>query len=220
VLVDLGAVDGAEELEELGAERVGGRVLVVGLGRARHDVVLLEVDLADAGDEGDDLDAVGLLEVLLGDRARGDAADGLAGGGAAAAGGGLDAVLLEVGVVRVRGARVEVRLGVVVRALVLVVDEEADGRAEGDAVLDAGLDVDEILFVTLPSPVCEWEWSRVGECWVAYGSGQVALAGAATAELGLDVGLGEDKALVRDMASEATQLTRRHGAHSPEGSPR
>jgi hypothetical protein len=46
-------------------------------------------------------------------------------------------------------ARVEVRLGVVLRALVLVLDEETNRRAKGYAVLDAGLEVDEVLLVAL-----------------------------------------------------------------------
>lgn len=37
----------------------------------------VEVDAANAGDEGDDLDAVGEAQVLLGDGAGGDTADGL-----------------------------------------------------------------------------------------------------------------------------------------------
>lgn len=46
-------------------------------------------------------------------------------------------------------ARVVVRLGVVVRALVLVLDEEADGSAERDASLDTRLDLDGIRLVAL-----------------------------------------------------------------------
>lgn len=44
---------------------------------------------------------------------------------------------------------VEIRLAVVVRALVFVLDEEADGGSEGDAVFEAGLEVDEVFFVAL-----------------------------------------------------------------------
>ena len=40
-------------------------------------------------------------------------------------------------------------LGVIPGALVFVLDEEADGCTERDAVLDTGLELDEILFVTL-----------------------------------------------------------------------
>ena len=48
-------------------------------------------------------------------------------------------------------ARVEVRLGVVLWPLVLVPDEEPDRRAERDAVLDAGLQLHKVLFVSLQS---------------------------------------------------------------------
>jgi hypothetical protein len=53
----------------------------------------------------------------------------------------------------VAGARVVVGFGVVVRALVLVADEEADGSTERDAGLDAGLDLDGIGFVALHAVV-------------------------------------------------------------------
>lgn len=48
-------------------------------------------------------------------------------------------------------ARVEVRLGVVVRPLVLVSDVEPDGRPERHAVLDPGLQLDRVLLVPLRS---------------------------------------------------------------------
>lgn len=48
-----------------------------------------------------------------------------------------------------RGTRVEIRLGVVVRALVLVLDEKADGRAKGDTILNTGLNLDEVRLVAL-----------------------------------------------------------------------
>lgn len=75
--------------------------------------------------------------------------DGLARAAAAATAARLDAVLLEIGPVCVAGAGVEVRLGVVLRPLVLVADEQADGRPEGDTVLDAGLEMHEVLFISL-----------------------------------------------------------------------
>jgi hypothetical protein len=49
----------------------------------------------------------------------------------------------------VGGAGIEVRFGVVVRALVLVFDEEGDGGAEGDAVLGSRLEVDCVFFIAL-----------------------------------------------------------------------
>jgi hypothetical protein len=42
-----------------------------------------------------------------------------------------------------------IRLGVVVRALVLVLDDETDGGTESDTSLDTGLDGDRVGFVTL-----------------------------------------------------------------------
>ena len=40
-------------------------------------------------------------------------------------------------------------LRIIPRPLVLVFHEEANGRTESDAVLDTGLELDEILFVAL-----------------------------------------------------------------------
>lgn len=133
------------------------------------------MDLSNRRDKGDDLDAVGDLQVLLGDGTSSDTADGLTSRRASSTGRGLDTILLEVGVVGVRGARVEVGLGVVVGALVLVADLEGDRRAEGDTVLDTGVDDDKVLLVTR--------------------SGQVGLAGTTASELGLDVSLDELHAL-------------------------
>lgn len=118
-LVDGGTVDALQQAEVLRV-RAGARVLG---GR------WVEVDSADAGDEGDDLDAVGQAQVLLGDGAGGDAANCLAGAAPAAAGRGLDAVLLEVRPVGVRGARVLVDGGVAVALgeLILIHYTKADG---------------------------------------------------------------------------------------------
>lgn len=89
-------------------------------------------DPADAGDEGDDVDAIGQAQVLLGDGAGGDTANCLAGAAPAAAGRGLDAVLLEVCPVGVRGARVLVDGGVavVLGALVFIHHKQADRGAQ------------------------------------------------------------------------------------------
>lgn len=75
--------------------------------------------------------------------------DGLASRATSSTAAGLDAVFGQVGVVGVRRAGVQVRLGVVMRTLVLVLHEEADRGSEGNTVLDTGLDVDEILLVPL-----------------------------------------------------------------------
>lgn len=116
-LVDGGAVDALQQAQVLrvraGAGVLGGR----GVG----------VDAADAGDKGDYFDAVGQAQVLLG-----DAAGYPAGAAPAAAGRGLDAVLLEVCPVGVRGPGVQVDGGVavVLGALVLVEHAQADRGAE------------------------------------------------------------------------------------------
>lgn len=101
-----------------------------------------EVDLAYGRDECDDFDAERDLEILFRDGACRDTTDGLTRAAASAAATGLDAVLLEVRVVGVTGARIQVRFGVIVRALVLVLDEEGDGRAERNAMFNARLKLD------------------------------------------------------------------------------
>lgn len=84
-----------------------------------------EVLVADGGDPRYDLDAEGLGEIFFGDGAGGDTADGFASGAAAAAAAGFDAVLVEVGVVCVAGAGVEVHgaAAVVFGSLVFVADD-------------------------------------------------------------------------------------------------
>jgi len=120
-VVDAAAGDGGDEGEEGG---VGGGGWVLGGG-------VEEVLVADGGDPGYDLDAEGLGEVFLGDGAGGDAADGFAGAAAAAAATGFDAVFVEVGVVCVAGAGVEVHgaAAVVFGSLVFVADDEGYGGA-------------------------------------------------------------------------------------------
>jgi len=49
----------------------------------------------------------------------------------------------------VRRPWVEVGFGIVVRALVLVLDKQADWSSKGDSMLDTRLKLDEIFFVTL-----------------------------------------------------------------------
>ncbi|KAI6756790.1 hypothetical protein HG530_011388 [Fusarium avenaceum] len=72
VLIDLFTGDGLCEAEE-------GRVRAHGIG------VTKELDVSNGGDKGDDLDAVGLLEPLLGDSTSGHASNGLASRAAATA---------------------------------------------------------------------------------------------------------------------------------------
>jgi hypothetical protein len=102
--------------------------------------------LAHRARERHDLHTVDLLQIFFCDRSCCDTADGLPGGGASAARGSLDAILLKVGVVGMRGTGVQVGLGVVVWPLVFVLDVEPDGGAKGDALLDAGLDLDQVGF--------------------------------------------------------------------------
>lgn len=160
------AVDGLEELEVVGV-RARGRVL----GRGGEQVLG-----ADARDEGDDLDAVGQLQVLLGDGAGGHSADRLPCAAPSATGRGLDAVFLQVGPVCVRGSgeHVHGRVAVVLGSLVLVQDQHADRCAQRHAELGAGLDLDTIFLVT-----------RGGNC---------GLAGATSRHLGLDIVFSQEHA--------------------------
>ena len=65
--------------------------------------------------------------------------DGLSGAAPTPTTAGLYTILLKVGVVSVTGARVEVGFGVVVRALIFVLDEKTYGSSESDAMLSARL---------------------------------------------------------------------------------
>lgn len=108
--VDLLARHGLEEVHELRAECVLGRVVVVrrGLGRGRDGG--RQLDLAHGGHKRDDLNAVRELEILLGDRTGRDASYSLAGAATSATAARFDAVLLEVSPVGVAGTRVQIRL--------------------------------------------------------------------------------------------------------------
>ena len=75
--------------------------------------------------------------------------DGLASTAAATSTTCLDTVFFEVSVICVARARVEVCLRVVFWTLILVSDEEPDGRSESNSMFDSGLDLDQILFVSL-----------------------------------------------------------------------
>lgn len=167
----VGAAHG-EELVDLFAGEVLAKAEEGGVG-AHGLGVVKELDVADRGDKGDNLHPIGLLQPLLRDGTGGHARNGLARTTPAAARAGLDAVLLEVGPIRMAGAGVQVDglVAVVLGALVLVGHGEEDGRAERAAVLDARVDRHAVLFVAR--------------------RGDGGLAGAATVELGLDVGFGE-----------------------------
>lgn len=58
------------------------------------------------------------------------ATDGFAGTATSSTAAGLEAILLQVGIIGVTGAGVEVGFGVVMRPLVLVLHEETDRCAE------------------------------------------------------------------------------------------
>lgn len=68
------------------------------------------------------------------------------------------------------GSRVQVRLGIVMRSLILVVDEETDGRSERDAILGSRLDVDEVVLVSLQVGISRESWN--GETRAEYEFGE------------------------------------------------
>lgn len=61
----------------------------------------------------------------------------------------LYTVLLEVCVIGVAGTRVQVSFGIVMRSLILVLNEQSNRGSEGNAMLGPGLDLDEVLLVSL-----------------------------------------------------------------------
>ena len=108
------------------------------------DLALVEpfrLDGAELGEKTHDLDAVHLFQVLLGDGPRRDPHGGLAGRGAAAATVVTLAVLLVIGVVGVAGSEQILDLGVVLGALIGVLDEQPDGGARGLALEHPGEDL-------------------------------------------------------------------------------
>ena len=153
----------------IGAAHGGG----VDLGGRDACGVDRRVDVMDGADPGDALVAgVQGADNLAGDHAGGDASDGFAGGGAASPLPVADAVLRLVGEIGVRGTEHRLHLGVGRGAGILVVDGDQDRGAKGLAVEDAREDAACVLL--LPR------------------GDDVALAGAATVELDLDL-LGGDR---------------------------
>ena len=61
----------------------------------------------------------------------------------------FDTVLLKVGIVGVARAWVQICLGVVVRALILILYKQSDGGAESDTKFCSGLEMNKVFFVTL-----------------------------------------------------------------------
>ena len=116
-------------------------------------------------------DAHGAAQHDAGDGAGGDAHRGFARRGTAAAAIVADAVFQVVGQVGVARAELLGDRGIVARPLVLVLDQQADRRAGGDALEHAGQDADLVGFLPL--------------------GGEFRLARAALVQPGLDVGLGQ-----------------------------
>lgn len=58
-------------------------------------------------------------------------------------------ILFQIGVISMRGTRIEIRLRVIVGTLVFVLDEQRYGCPQGHAMLQARLEVDEVLFRSL-----------------------------------------------------------------------
>ena len=80
---------------------------------------------------------------------------------------------------------VDIYLGIIPGALIFVLDEEANGCAKRDTVLKTGLELNEVLFITLyfhQLNYCAGQLVRH-----TYGSRQVALARTSAGELNLDV---------------------------------
>jgi hypothetical protein len=73
--------------------------------------------------------------------------DCLARAAPSAAGGGFDAVLEEVGEVRVARTRVKIHFRVVVWSLVFVGNHHSDGSAQGVSELGAGVNLDAVFFI-------------------------------------------------------------------------
>jgi hypothetical protein len=132
-----------------------------------HSYGLRYVDLANGGDESNDLDSKDLLQIPLSNGTCSHATcqkfvsvkmrmfvhrsrtNGLSGTAATATTAGLDAVLLEVSIIGMARTRVEVSLRVVMGPVILVLYEETNGCAEGDTMLDARLDMDGVLLISL-----------------------------------------------------------------------
>ena len=145
----------------------------VGLDLGEGDVFEVDLggDVLDLGDAGEDFDAEALAEDFFGDGTSGNAADGFAGAGAAAALPVAESVFGLVGVVGVGGAELGGHLGIGFGAHVLVFHPHGDGGAKGFAFEGAGEDLDGVGFLA--------------------GGDDAGLAGAASVEVGLDVGFGE-----------------------------
>jgi hypothetical protein len=112
-----------------------------------------------------------LAQELFRDRPGRDPADGFTGTGTAATAAGAGAVLGLVGKIGMGRSGHLDHFAIIAGTLVLVVNQQADRRAEGQAVFHPREDGDPIRF-----------FAR---------RGQVALAGTAAIELRLDIGFGQ-----------------------------
>jgi hypothetical protein len=112
--------------------------------------------------------------------------DGFTGTGSSATAAGLYTILLKIGIVSVTGPRIEIGFGVIVRPLILVLDEKGNRSSKSDSMLETRLKMDKVLLVSLRGTNCisRPSWSRGCK---SYGSCEVALAWPSTAELELDV---------------------------------
>lgn len=131
LLVDLFPSDRVDQLDVLLAEH-----LVVFLHPDLGRIPLLErdFDLADLTDKRDKLDAIRLAQVLFRNGAGGDPSNRLPRRGPSSTTGRLDAVLGEVGEIGVTRPREEIRLGIIMRPLILVLNDQADRRPERHAM--------------------------------------------------------------------------------------
>ena len=80
---------------------------------------------------------------------RGVLTDSFAGTASTASAACLYTVLLEICVIGVAGTRVQVGFGIVMRSLILVLNEQSNRGSEGNAMLSPGLDLNKVLLVSL-----------------------------------------------------------------------
>lgn len=142
-----------EQADELGAQRIFDNFVIISSDLGRRGDVGGKLDFANRGDESDDLNAVDEFQVLFSDGTSSDTTDSLAGTATSSSTARLDTILFKVGPVGVAGARIEIGLRVVPRALVFVLDKKTNRGAESDAVLDARLKLNKIFLITLSKKI-------------------------------------------------------------------
>ncbi len=127
----------------------------------------LRLDVTNSFHIGHDLDGGRLGEQLARDGAGRDPADGFARAGSTASRHGANAVLGLIAVVGVRRTVLGTHLVVVASARIAIAHQQRDGRAQGQATLDAGKNLDLVRLVAV--------------------AGNAALARSATVQLDLDL---------------------------------